>query len=55
MDILQPIINRLSVIITGNAITGATLIGDRTIAAITGRGKTTAMGYVTAGTPMTEG
>jgi hypothetical protein len=55
MDILQPIINRLNGIITGTGITGATLIGDRTIVAITGREKTTAIGNVTAGTSKTEG
>jgi hypothetical protein len=55
MDILQRIINGIAVIIANALAIGATPIVDRIIAVMTARGKNTAMGTATAGTPMTEG
>ena len=55
MDILQPIINAITVIIINTRMIGANPIGDRIIAVIPSRGKNTAMGTAAAGTPMTEG
>jgi hypothetical protein len=54
MDILQTIIQGITVIITNALTIGATPIGDRIIAVMTGRENSTAMGTAAAGTPITE-
>ena len=55
MDILQTIVQGITVIITNDLTIGATSIGDRIIAVMPGRENNTAMCTAAAGTPMTEG